>query len=80
MWRRKMIVYMEHVYGCHVSEFEGYDDDRMVYINTYNMIMNALDSIPDEVNLYVRTALRKAIHEDLEMLNRIIARFCDDEH
>ena len=74
-WKeRQKKTLLEH-YAKYVPEFEGHDDDRELYCNTYKMIIKALDDLPEEPQLFTRCAMLAAINQDLCMLDRIILRF-----
>ena len=76
-WKQAKIHDMELLYGGCIEDFKGYEDDRMVYINTYNQIMEALISLPEEPARYIKVALWKQINEDKKVMNRIQGVFCD---
>ena len=76
-WKQMKIESMQHNYGHHIEEFKGHKDDRLVYVNTYNSIMEALESLPEEPHSYIRVAMFRQLNKDKEVLNDIIYRFCD---
>lgn len=76
-WKQMKIEFMQRNYGHHIEEFEGHKDDRLVYINTYNSIMEALESLPEEPHSYIKVAMFRQLNRDKEQLNSIINRFCD---
>lgn len=78
-WTSKKMDYMERMYGQHIAEFEGFDDDRRVYIKTYNQIMKALKSLPNDVDSYVAVAMNMLIKTDRDAMDKIIAKFCLDD-
>lgn len=55
----------------------GCDDDRRVFVNTFDMIVNAIASLPDEPVAYIRVAMWRQINHDQDTLDRIAANFCD---
>ena len=74
-WKESKKHTMETFYGKYLKEFEGYSDDRKIYCNTYEMIMKALESLPDDPQCYVRCAMNQTINNDMGMMDRIILRF-----
>lgn len=76
-WKEDKINYIEHFYGRAYRQFkaEGAHDDRIVYVNTYEMIMKALNSLRKNPDLYVRVAMNKEIEKDLETLREIGKEF-----
>ena len=71
-WKQIKTEYLELVYGRYVPEFSQYSDDRDVYVHTYYSVMRAIDSLPDNPDIYVRVAMNRAIEQDTEMFDRII--------
>ena len=52
-------------------------DDRLVYCNLYQMMIEALESLPDEPNNYVCVALNKKMEKDCSTLTSILNVFQD---
>lgn len=80
-WKNQKLDYIESFYGNAYRLFKEQDphDDRRLYMNVYKMIIKALQSLPDEPDLYVRVALNKQIDDDLALLTRIGKRFGVDD-
>lgn len=57
--------------------FPPVDDDRRVFINTYQLVYDALDSMPDNPNNWVCVACNRKLDEERKMMNDILARFAD---
>ena len=76
-WKEDKTNYIEWFYGRAYRQFkaEGAHDDRIVYVNTYEMIMKALNSLRKNPDLYVRVAMNKEIEKDLETLREIGKEF-----
>ena len=74
-WKETEKKTMEAFYGKYLKEFEGYSDDRKIYCNTYEEIMKALESLPDDPECYVRCAMRAKMNVDMIMMDEIIRRF-----
>ena len=70
-WKEHKFDYMQFMYGDKLAEYEHCKDDRRVYFNTYNMIIEALKELPDEPSAYVCCAMNHYIDEDLKRLDRI---------
>ena len=77
-WKEKRLDYHEFIYGKYAEEFVEYDDDRRLYVNTYKMIQEALMSLPQEPNFWVKTAINKQLDEDYKVLSAIIMNFKGD--
>lgn len=53
------------------------NDDRRIFVNMYDRIVEAINSLPDDPVTYVRIAMWRAINKDKEELNKIQAQFDD---
>lgn len=76
-WKQARLHDIEVRYGGIVEEFKGHEDDRLVFINIYNQIVEAIESLPEEPLAYIRVAMWRQINNDEEILNRIYNCFCD---
>ena len=85
-WKEGKIEYMRFLYGTKVTQYTKemeraeFKDDRQVYINTYNLIMDMLETLPDEPHLYVKVALNQKMNEDIEMLQKINLHFIGEKY
>ena len=84
-WKESKINYMKFLYGEKVPKYTKemeeakFRDDRQVYINTYNYIMEMLETLPDEPHLYVRVAINDKMAEDIKMLQEINLHFIGEK-
>lgn len=76
-FKEQHLFYMEHFYKSACLDFLACDahDDRRVYINIYNQIIKALNSLPKKVNNYVACAMIEAMKRDEAVLVDIGRRF-----
>jgi hypothetical protein len=74
-WKDNEIDYIQFMYGKQIAKYEGHNDDRQIYINIYNMIMEALKDLKKEPNVYIKVAMKAAINKDLQTLDDINKRF-----
>lgn len=74
-WKEHKLNYMQFMYGDKIAEYEHCKDDRRVYFNIYNMIIEALNDLPDEPNKYICVAMNHKIDEDKKTLDRIRLHF-----
>ena len=74
-WKERQKKTLLEFYAKYVPEFEGHDDDRRIYCNTYKMLTRALEELPEEPESFTKCAMNKAINQELCMLDRIILRF-----
>ena len=76
-WKQARLHDIELRYGGHIEEYKGFTDDRLIYVNTYNQIIEAITSLPEEPCSYIKVAMWHQFNKDKEILNRIQAEFCD---
>lgn len=74
-WKQKKLDYIAFIYGRKLSEYEGHNDDRRLYINMYNIITEAINSLPDEPNNYICCAVNHKLDEDFAVMDDIKAYF-----
>lgn len=76
-WKQTKLRSVKNEFGGRIEEFKGFDDDRRVYINIYNEIIDAIESLPDEPHGYIKCAVTHQIKADKEILYRISEKFQD---
>lgn len=76
-WKQARLHDIELCYGGCIEEYKGFTDDRLIYVNTYNQIIEAITSLPEEPCSYIKVAMWHQFNKDKEILNRIKAEFCD---
>ena len=74
-WKQQKLDFLKHLYGKYIDEFRGCHDDRRVYYNIYQQIVEAVESLDDNPNNYVCVAVNDAIRADLMMMDDILVRF-----
>ena len=74
MWRERKIKYIEKLYGRWYEQDKDERDDRRVYCNTYNQIIRALKTLPEQPDTYVCVAMNRLISEDIALMERIVSR------
>ena len=74
-WKEVMLNYIDCFYGEKAEAWKNERNDKRVFSNTYFMIVEALESLPDEPHNYVKVAVHAHIKENEEMMKRIIERF-----
>lgn len=76
-WRESKLEYLKRLYGDVVEDYREHSDDRLVYVNIYNQIVEALNSLPDMSHVYVCKSVGAAIYEDKRVMDCIRERFGD---
>ena len=74
-WKEMKLDNLRFFYGKLAAAWEGEDDDRGLFSNTYKMIIAAIESLPENPDNYVRCAMNHAISADTKTMNSIAARF-----
>lgn len=75
-WKKMWTDHFERKYAEAASRWSGcYSDDRLVFCNVYHMIMRALDSLPEDPDVLVKSAMVSKFHEEQEALDRILVVF-----
>lgn len=71
-WKERKLDNITFFYGDLAKKYDnGYGDDRQVFVNLYNMIIEALESLPDEPNNYICCAVNHSISDDRKTMDRI---------
>lgn len=71
-WKERKLDNIKFFYGDLAEKYDnGYGDDRQVFVNLYNMIIEAIESLPDEPNNYICCAVNHSIHDDCKIMDRI---------
>lgn len=78
-WKSLKLWNWVHDYGDKAAEwnniFPPVADDRRLFINTYNQVYEAIDSLPDNPNSWVCCAINHEVYNERGMMNDILARF-----
>ena len=74
-WKEAKIDYLEFFFKKDAERWEPMSDDRRLFHNMYNQIMEAINSLPNKPNNYVCVALNRLIGEDIKTMKEIQERF-----
>jgi len=78
-WKSLKLWVWAHDYGDKATEwnniFPPVGDDRRVFINTYNQVYEAIDSLPDNPNAWVCCAITHEVENERRMMDGILSRF-----
>ena len=67
---------LELMYGDLYTEWNGkYHDDRQIYCNIYNQMMEALEALNGMANVYVWVAVRHEMNRDEKVMREIEQKF-----
>lgn len=80
-WKHCKLALLKLVYGKQVEHwtntFPPVCDDRRLYLNIYNQLVEAVNSLPDNPNTVVCVAINRYISEELKTLDAIKTVFCE---
>lgn len=75
-WKDIKLSFLKGKYQKHADKWQNIkSDDRGVFCNIYNMIIKAIESLPDEPDNYVAVAMNHEINHDRETMDEILAYF-----
>ena len=74
-WKEHKLSNLRFFYGKLAAAWEHEEDDRVLFSNTYKMIVAAVESLPENPDNYVRCAMNHAISADMKTMDDIAARF-----
>ena len=77
-WKQMWKDYLQRHYGDAAERWKDETkDDRLVFVNCYRIMQEALDSLPDKPNNFVACAVTNKIQETTKALDEILEVFKD---
>ena len=79
-WKALHIAFLKFRYEAKAAEWtkaEFLHDDRLVFVNVYRLMIEALSSLPENPNNYVCVAMNAKMEKDRQMLDKILDVFRD---
>jgi len=73
--QNQKIDYLQLFYGKDAKKWENENDDRRLFSNMYYQIIQALESLEDNDNVYISCAMNVSISRDEKVLSKIQRRF-----
>ena len=75
-WKSLRLGFMAHRYGETAKRWKDETrDDRLVFVNMYNKMVRALETLPDEPDNYLCVAIDEKITRDWKTLDEIMTVF-----
>ena len=75
-WKKMWSDHFARKYASAVDRWDGrFTDDRIVFCNTYKMIVRALDSLPENPDTFVKCAMNSAFEKEQKSLDAILGYF-----
>lgn len=74
-WKQIMLDYLQMHYERKAIDWENEHNDKRIMSNTYFMIVEALESLPDEPHNYIKVSIHAHMNESEELMDRIIKKF-----
>jgi hypothetical protein len=78
-WRARQLAYLEEVYSPreHMGKLMSHLGARQVYIQMYNTMRTALNSLSEQPNTYVAMAVYRKLREDMNTLDDMLDQLED---
>lgn len=78
-WRARQLAYLEEVYSPreHMGKLMSHLGARQVYIQLYNTMRTALNSLSEQPNTYVAMAVYRKLREDMNTLDDMLDQLED---
>lgn len=78
-WRARQLAYLEEMYspGEHMGKLMSHLGARHVYIQLYEQMHAALESLPEQPNSYVAMAVYRKLREDMSTLDDMLDQLED---
>ena len=70
-WKELHLEFLKLFYEENAEKWRDQHDDRRVYSNTYYMLVEAIKSLDDEPNNFVKVAMNHHMNDELAMIDRI---------
>lgn len=74
-WKQEHIDRIKTFYGKRIDAYIECHDDRRLYANIYNLIMEALSVLPEDPPAWLRCAVTSKLMEDMKTLDHIASHF-----
>lgn len=75
-WKQKRLDYLKKYYGPLANKWQGITgDDRAIFCNIYRMMIEALESLPEEPLNYIKVAMAHHMQQDRKTLRDIEEAF-----
>lgn len=78
-WKQRQLAYLEEMYAPreHMGKLMSHLGARHVYIQLYNQMHMALDSMPEQPVVYVAMAVYRKLREDMNTLDDMLDQLED---
>ena len=78
-WKQRQLAYLEEMYSPreHMGKLMSHLGARHVYIQLYNLMHTALESMPEQPNTYVAMAVYRKLREDMGTLDDMLDQLED---
>ena len=74
-WKQFQLDYLEYFYKEKAEAWKNEHNDKKVYSNSYFIMVEAINSLPDEPNNFVIVAMNNKINEYEQQMQEIDERF-----
>ena len=74
-WKQFQLDYLKYFYEEKAEAWKNERNDKRVYSNSYYIMVEAINSLPEEPNNFVVVAMNTKINEYEQQMNEIEERF-----
>ena len=77
-WKSRKLWQIRRKYKVSAEKWESIcDDDRRVFVNMFNIMIEAICSLPEEPCTFICVAMNDKIDKYMETMDSILGRFAD---
>lgn len=78
-WKQRQLAYLEEMYAPreHMGKLMSHLGAQHVYIQLYNQMRSALNSLPEQPNSYIAMAVYRKLREDMGTLDDMLDQLED---
>ena len=76
-WKSRKLWQIRRKYEDNIEKWKDAHDDRRLFVNMFNIMIEAICSLPEEPDNFICVAMNDKIDKYMETMNDILERFAD---
>lgn len=76
-WKSRKLWQIRRKYEDNIEKWKDAQDDRRVFVNMFNIMIEAICSLPEEPYTFICVAMNDKIDKYMETMDSILGRFAD---
>lgn len=77
-WKSRKLWWIRCKYEVSAEKWKDIcDDDRRVFVNMFNYMIEAICSLPEKPHIFICVAMNNKVDEYMETMDNILGRFAD---